>query len=48
MKSAPSRQILPEGLAKVLLGIPMDPILNFLERADRAFRKYVLLPLSGV
>ena len=35
MKTTPSQQIFPEGLVKISLGIPMDPILNFLERADR-------------
>ena len=35
MKTAPSRQIFPKELAKILLGIPMDPILSFLERGDR-------------
>ena len=34
MKATPSRQSFPEELAKILLGIPLDPILNFLERAD--------------
>ena len=34
-KTTLSQQIFPKGLAKVLLAIPMDPILNFLERADR-------------
>ena len=35
MQTTLSRQIFPEGLTKILLGVPMDPILIFLERADR-------------
>ena len=35
VKTAPWQQVFPEGLAKILLGIPVDPVLNFLERADR-------------
>ena len=50
MKTTPARQMFPKGLAKILLGIDMDTILNFLKRADRqrAFRKCILLPPSGV
>ena len=32
MKTTPPRQFLPKGLTKILLGIPMVPILNFLGR----------------
>ena len=35
VKFTPSQQIFPKGLAKILLDIPMDPILNILESADR-------------
>ena len=28
MKTIPSRQIFPEGLAKILLSVSMDPILS--------------------
>ena len=35
MKTTPSQQIFTKGLTKILLGILMDPTLNFLERADR-------------
>ena len=35
VKTTPSRQIFPKELSKILLGIPMNPILKFLERADR-------------
>ena len=35
VKTTLSREIFPKGLAKILLGIPMDPILNFSEGADR-------------
>ena len=31
----------PKGHAKILLGTPMDPILNFLERADRELSENV-------
>ena len=31
----------PSGLAKILLGVPMDPILNFLERADKELSENV-------
>ena len=38
--------ISPKRLTKILLSIPMDPVLNFLERADReqSFQKHILLP----
>ena len=29
VKITPLQQIFPKGLTKILLGIPMDPILNF-------------------
>ena len=35
VKTTPSRQIFPEGINKIWLGIPMDPILNVMDRADR-------------
>ena len=36
MKTNLSQQFYSKGLPKILLlGIPMDPIFNFLERADR-------------
>ena len=36
-------------LSKILLGKPMDPILKLLEKAEREFRKYILLPhISGL
>ena len=41
MKTTPSQQIFPKVLSKILLGIPVDPILNFLERADRELSKNV-------
>ena len=41
MKTTPSRQIFPEGLAKILLGITMDPNLHFLKRADRELSENV-------
>ena len=34
MKTTLLRQIFPKMLAKILLGVPMDPTLNVLERAD--------------
>ena len=44
MNTTPSRQIFLKGLAKISLDKPIDPILSFLEGADRAFRKCILLP----
>ena len=41
MKTTLSPQIFPKGLAKILLGIPMDPILKFLQRADRQLSEKV-------
>ena len=44
-----SRQIFPEGLAKILLGISMDHILKLFGKSkQRAFRKCIPLSLSGV
>ena len=43
-KTAPLRQISPKALSKIVLVIPMDPILNFLERADRELSENILLP----
>ena len=41
-----SRQIFPKELAIILLGIPMDPILNFLERAEKErFQKLYVLTI---
>ena len=34
VKTTPEQQIFPEGLTKILLGVPMNPIFNFFERAD--------------
>ena len=49
MKTILSRQIFPKGLAKILLIIPMDPILNFFGKSrQRAFRKCMLLSPSGI
>ena len=39
MKTIWTWQIFPKGLAKISLGIPVDPILNFLERAAESFQK---------
>ena len=41
MKTTPSQQIFPKGLAKILLGISMDLIVNFLERKDRELLEIV-------
>ena len=35
MKTTVLRQIFPKGLAKILLRVPMDPVLNCVERKDR-------------
>ena len=44
VKTSPSRRIFPKWLAKILLGIPMDPILNFYkEQTERACRKWIHL-----
>ena len=41
VKTTPSQQIFPEGIARSLLVIFMDPILNFLERAGRELSENV-------
>ena len=50
VKSTPSQKIFPNLLAKILMGIAMDPILNFLERAERELSEnvYKFLSTSGV
>ena len=35
VKTTLSRQVSPEGVSKISLGIALDPILNVLERADK-------------
>ena len=41
VKTTPLRQIFLKGLAKTLLGLPVNLILNFLERADRELSENV-------
>ena len=48
VKTTSLRQIFHKGLAKILLDIPMDLILMFESSKQRAFRKSILLPSSGV
>ena len=47
VKTTLSRLIFPQGLAKILLGIPMDLVLNFLQRADRELSEMYTFTLSG-
>ena len=46
MKTTPLEQIFPERLAKIVLGIPVDPILNFLKEQAQSFHKMYTLVYS--
>ena len=48
VKTTPLQQIFSKGLTKILLGRPIDPILNFLQRANRELSQniYFLPPLA--
>ena len=48
VKTTPSRKTFPEVLIRSLLGIPMDPILNTSERADKELSENVYFNPSGV